>query len=93
MPDKLAPQEPRGDPAPGAHRFKRRELRSADGGILVLTADGTINQVGADGKTTRSWAPDDEEWPYQALRFGVHPQADTVTPDGRQRSDMRPPRP
>ena len=93
MPDELAPPEPRGAAAPGRHPFKRREQRSADGSSLVLTDDGTIIHVGADGSTTQTWAPDDEDWPAQALRFGVHPHAETVKPDGRQRSDMRPPRP
>jgi hypothetical protein len=93
MPDMRARPAPDGTPAQGAHLFKRRELRSADGGSLVLTGDGTIDHVGADGKTIRSWRPDDDGWPRLALRFGVRPHAETVTPDGRQRSDRRPPRP
>jgi hypothetical protein len=28
--------------------------------------------------------PDDPEWPDQALRFGLHPQAPTVTPPARR---------
>lgn len=91
MPREIASSEPRGTPARGRRRFRRRELRLADGGSLVLTADGSIDQVAADGTTTHSWAPDDADWPRQALKFGVHPQDVTVTPHGRQQ-DIRPPR-
>ncbi len=92
MPGELASSEPRGTPARGRRKFKRRELRLADGSSLVLAADGSINHVAGDGTTTQSWAPDDADWPRQALRFGVRPQGVTVTPHGRQRWDMRPPR-
>jgi hypothetical protein len=92
MPKELASSEPRWTPARGRRRFKRRELRLADGGSLVLTAGGSIDHVADDGTITHSWAPDDADWPRQALRFGVHPQDVTVTPHGRQRLDMRPPR-
>jgi len=93
MPEELASSEARGTPARGRPMFKRRTLRLADGGSLVLTAHGSIDQLARDGKTIHSWLPDDADWPRQALRFGVHPQGVTVTPDGRERSDMRPPRP
>jgi hypothetical protein len=93
VPKKVASPDPGATPAQGRPHFKRRELRLADGASFVLMADGTIDLVGSDGKTTQSWSPDDDDWPRQALRFGVHPQSVTVTPDGRHRSDMRPPRP
>ncbi len=91
MPREPTSSEPRGTPARGRRRFRRRELRLADGGSLVLTVDGSIDQVADDGTTTHSWAPDDPDWPRHALRFGLHPQGVTVTPHGRQRWDMRPP--
>lgn len=92
MPREPASSEPRGTPVPGRRRFKRRELRLADGGSLVLTTAGSIDQLAADGTTTHSWAPDDADWPRQAIRFGVRPQGATVTPPGRQPSAMHPPR-
>jgi hypothetical protein len=45
-PDSL---EARGTPVPRRPRFKRRELRLADGGSLVLTTAGSIDQLAADG--------------------------------------------
>lgn len=71
--------------------FKRRELRLSDGGSLVLTTGGSIDQLAADGTTTRSWAPDDADWPRQALRFGVRPQGATVTPASRPDGALRAP--
>jgi len=91
MPRELASSEPHGTPVRGRRRFKRRELRLADGGSLILTAGGSIDHVADDGTTTQSWAPDDADWPRQAIRFGVRPQGATVTPHGRQRWAMRPP--
>jgi hypothetical protein len=41
---------------------------------------------------THSWLPDDPEWPDQAIRFGLHPQAPTVTPPGRRGRGTKPPR-
>jgi hypothetical protein len=93
MPKEHASSGSRGTPTRGRPKFKRHELSLAGGGSLVLSAGGSIDQLAADGTTIRSWAPDDEGWPDQALRFGVHPQGVTVTPDGRRRSEMRQPRP
>jgi hypothetical protein len=93
MPKERASSGSRGTPARGRPKFKRHELSLADGGSLVLSAGGSIDQLAADGTTIHTWVPDDEGWQDQALRFGVHPQGVTVTPDGRDRSDMRPPRP
>jgi hypothetical protein len=78
--------------APQGRRFKPHELGLPDGGRLVLHADGSIAHVDALGSVTRTWAPDDPEWPDHALRFGVHPQAPTVAPTGRRVQDTRPPR-
>jgi hypothetical protein len=92
MPRELASSKPRGTPVRGRRRFKRRELTLADGGSLVLTAGGSIDHVADDGTTSHYWAPDDADWPRQAIRFGVRPQGATVTPQGRQGWAMRPPR-
>jgi hypothetical protein len=73
-------------------RYKRRELNLAEGGKLVLGADGSIVQVDADGSPTHTWAPDDPEWARHAIRFGLYPQDATVPPTGRYVDDMRPPR-
>ncbi|HEY8870633.1 MAG TPA: hypothetical protein VIM30_14765 [Candidatus Limnocylindrales bacterium] len=92
MPKELASTEPGGTPVRGRNSFKRRELRLPDGGSLVLTAGGSIDHLSDDGTTIQSWAPDDADWARQAFRFGVQPRSNTVTPHGRQRWDMRPPR-
>jgi hypothetical protein len=79
-------------PAPHGRRFKRRELKLADGGTLVLDADGSIAHLDGDGKPTGSWAPVDPEWAGHAIRFGLYPQDATVPPTGRYIEGMRPPR-
>ena len=81
-------------PSPAAHgrRFKRRELQLADGGTLVLNADGSIAQLDGDDKPTHTWAPADPDWASHAIRFGLFPQDATVPPTGRYVDDMRPPR-
>jgi hypothetical protein len=81
-------------PSPAAHgrRYKRRELQLAEGGKLVLGADGSIAQHEADGTLAHTWAPDDPEWARHAIRFGLYPQDATVPPTGRYLDDMRPPR-
>ena len=81
-------------PSPAAHgrRFKRRELQLAEGGKLVLGADGSITQLDADGKPTETWAPSDPDWARHAIRFGLYPQDATVPPTGRYVEGMRPPR-
>lgn len=77
---------------PRGPRFKRRELELADGGRLVLDTDGSIKHVDDHGDTRHSWAPDDPEWSHQAIRFGLHPQGPTVTPQGRYVEGTKPPR-
>lgn len=74
-------------------RFRHHELELADGGALVLDADGTIAHVDELGATTRTWLPGDPEWPNQAIRFGLKRQAPTVTPQGRRVQGTKPPRP
>ncbi len=74
------------------HRFRRHELELADGGKLVLNVDGSIDHVDDHGATARSWAPDDPEWPDQALRFGLRPEVPTVAPAGRRPTETKPKR-
>lgn len=90
MTDEPVRPDPSPAPAPRGRRYRRHELALADGGRLVLGGDGTIVHVGADGATTRSWAPDDPEWPDQALRFGLRPQVPTVAPTGRVQATKPP---
>ena len=67
-------------------RFKSRELELAEGGKLVLHTDGSIAQVDGQGEVVAKWATDDAEWPRHAIRFGLLPQAGTITPpDSRVR--------
>lgn len=70
----------------GRGAFRPRQLKLADGGSLVITASGSIDQRSDDGTTTHSWAPDDPDWARQALRFGIQPQSATVAPHGRSRA-------
>jgi hypothetical protein len=91
MPKESASPERGGTQPRGRRRFKPRELSLADGSTLSLKADGSIDRVADDGITTRSWAPDDADWPRQAIRFGVRPAGTPVTPPGRQRWPVRPP--
>ena len=81
-------------PSTAAHgrRFKHRELDLADGGKLVLKADGSISQVDASGAPTQTWDPADPNWASHAIRFGLFPQDATVAPTGRFIDDRRPPR-
>ena len=77
--------------APRSGRFRRHEVELADGGRLILHGDGWIDHVDEHGVAARSWATDDPEWPDQAIRFGLHPQAPTITPQGRRVQGTRPP--
>jgi hypothetical protein len=81
-------------PSTAAHgrRFKHRELDLADGGTLVLKADGSISRVDAAGAPTQTWDPADADWASHAIRFGLFPQDATVAPTGRFIDDRRPPR-
>jgi len=88
------PSPTQSTPGPAAHgrRFKHRELDLADGGRLVLRADGSIAQVDAAGTPTQTWEQADPEWASHAIRFGLFPQDATVAPSGRFIDDRRPPR-
>jgi hypothetical protein len=70
--------------APGraSRRFKRREIAQADGTLLVMNADGSIELRAVDGTVARTWSPDDPEWSLHAFRFGIRTQARTVAPRG-----------
>ena len=92
MSDEPVRQEPSRAPAQRGRRYKRHELELADGGRLVLGVDGRIDHLDALGSTTGSWLPDDAGWPDQAIRFGLRPQAPTVTPPGRRVQGTKPPR-
>jgi len=70
-------------------RYRRHELALPDGGRLRLGVDGTIERIDADGSTQHSWPVADPEWPNQAIRFGLRPQAPTITPHGQRFHDAR----
>ena len=82
MPDELSDREPPRTSAARGGRFKPHALGLADGGQLVLGADGSIDRLDDSGSTVERWAPDDPDWPDQAIRFGLRPQAQTVRPQG-----------
>ena len=79
-------------PATRGRRFKSHEIELADGGRLVLGRDGSIDHIDDHGSRVHRWKPDDPEWPDQAIRFGLHPQAPTITPQGRYVQGTKPPR-
>ncbi len=81
-----------GPPPRAAADFRRHELELADGGRLVLDTDGSIVRTDALGTRTHAWTPDDPEWPDQAIRFGLHPQASTVAPQHRGDQGTKPAR-
>ena len=70
-------------PSPIRRRFKPRELTLSDGDRLVLEGGGTITRIAPDGTERHSWAPDDPEWPGQAIRFGLRAQVATANPHDR----------
>ena len=82
MTDEPRGRKPSRSPATRGRRFKPHALELADGGRLILSADGSIDRLDDHGSTTHSWTPDDPEWPDQAIRFRLYPQAPTVTPQG-----------
>jgi hypothetical protein len=84
MTDAPGNKEPAMNAAAHGRRFRRHQLELADGGRLVIGVDGLIARLDAAGATTQSWTPDDPGWPDQAIRFGLRPQARTVTPQGRR---------
>jgi len=92
QPSPSAAAQPSPSTAAHGRRFKHRELDLADGGKLVLKADGSISQVDASGAPTQTWDPADPDWASHAIRFGLFPQDATVAPTGRFIDDRRPPR-
>lgn len=81
MPHKRShPEQP---PAHHGRRFKPRALALGDGDSLVLTAEGSIARVAADGTTKETWAPGDAGWPGQAIRFGLRAPVATANPHDR----------
>jgi len=92
MTDEPGGREPSRTPATRGRGFKPRGLGLADGSRLVLGKDGSIDHIDVHGSRVHRWMPDDPEWPDQAIRFGLHPQAPTVTPDGRHVQGTNPPR-
>lgn len=92
MNDELVRRESSRTATPRGRRFRRHELELADGGRLVLDTDGSIVRTDALGTRTHAWTPDDPEWPDQAIRFGLHPQASTVAPQPRGDQGTKPPR-
>jgi len=67
----------------GRRKYKRHEIPLADGGRLVLEADGSIVRLDGAGATSQTWPPEDPDWARHALRFGVRPQSPTAMPLGR----------
>ncbi len=92
MTDELIGREPSRSAASPRRSHKRRELELADGGKLVLNVDGSIHHLDAQGDTTRTWTPNDPEWPHEAIRFGLRSQAATVAPHRRYVPGAKPPR-
>ena len=82
MSQEPAVRESSPNPATRGRRFKPHAFELADGGRLVLGVDGSIDHIDDHGSRVHRWTPDDPEWPDQAIRFGLHAQAHTVTPKG-----------
>ena len=91
MTDEHPRPEPPRTPA-ASRRYKPHAVGLTDGGQLVLGVDGSIRHVDEHGSNVHVWMTDDPAWPDQAFRFGLHPQAPTVTPQGRHVPGTKPPR-
>ena len=74
-----------------AARFRTARLPAANGEVLDLGGDGTIERRDAAGVVLERWAPDDPAWGDQAIRFGLHPSATTIAPRGRYVPGEKPP--
>ena len=59
----------------------------------MLSPDGTVTRLTAEGVQEHAWAPDDPEWPRLAIRFGLRVQSRTVAPAGRFAEDSKLSRP
>ena len=71
-------------------RPRRREIGQADGTTLVLSPDGSIDLVAADGSVEQTWRASDAAWPAVAFRFGVSVQDRTVAPHGPDTGSAKP---
>ena len=78
-------------PATRGRRYRPHAIDLADGSRLVLGKDGSIDRIDDHGSEVHRWKPDDPEWADQAIRFGLHPQASTITPQGRDVQGTKPP--
>jgi hypothetical protein len=92
MTDEPGGREPSRTPATRGRRFRAHEIDLADGSRLVLSQDGSIDHIDHHGSRVHRWKPDDPEWADQAIRFGLHPEAPTITPQGRDVQGTKPPR-
>jgi hypothetical protein len=92
MTDEPGANAPSRSPATHGRRFKPHEIDLADGSRLVLSTDGSIDHIDDRGSRVHRWELGDPEWPDQAIRFGLHPQAPTITPQGRYVQGTKPPR-
>jgi hypothetical protein len=92
MTDELGGHELARTPATRGRRFKPHAVELTDGGRLILGVDGSIDHIDDHGSKEHRWKPDDPEWPDQAIRFGLHPQVPTITPQGRYVQGTKPPR-
>ena len=75
---------------PPSRQYKRRELATADGGMLVLLSDGTIELLAADRTVAQSWKREDAEWGAHAFRFGIRVQERTIAPRGPDTGSAKP---
>jgi hypothetical protein len=74
-----------------ARTYRPRRVPLGDGATLALRVDGTIQQLDDKGAVTDSWAPEDPAWGARAIRFGLHQEARTIHPSGRDVPDSKPP--
>ncbi len=78
-------------PAPASRRRRRRrEIAHADGTLLVLNRDGSIDLLAADRSVRQSWSTEDPEWAAQAFRFGIRVQERTIAPRGPDTGSAKP---
>jgi hypothetical protein len=74
-----------------AGRFRPRRLALANGELMVMAADGTIERRDAAGTCLERWGREDAAWASVAIRFGVRAAPETVVPRGRDVPGTRPP--
>ncbi len=72
------------------HRYRARRIQLAEGAILELHGNGTIEHHDPAGEVVEAWRPDDPDWPRHALRFGLRAAPPTVKPSGRDAPTTRP---